>query len=123
MNPADVCAMILLGAVPAAAVGLVGANCLGLLDPAKRVREGVCSACDYELAGLSRTGLCPECGVAYDADKPPPTSGFVRWDVFALSLGLLFASIAMWYVERALQDLLAAAWMKHLEPRYLCNGR
>lgn len=30
----------------------------------------ICSACAYPLAGLRRRGLCPECGAAYDVDRP-----------------------------------------------------
>ena len=27
-----------------------------------------CPACGYDLRGLSRKGVCPECGVPYDLD-------------------------------------------------------
>ena len=55
-------------------VGLyTGLNCFVIFSNCRRVGEGVCLSCGYNLTG-NTTGHCPECGHTIAAGEADPTS-------------------------------------------------
>ena len=66
-------------------------------DSPETLTECVCPACRYDLTGLPRQGVCPECGKGYDEltvhpkiDLPGPLEVIVRfgWPLLIVALGI-----------------------------------